>query len=83
MDALRRKDGPQKGNVKKGEQSRWMEGNIEDCSFFLVAVRKKWMGPIIDLEMCSAVVVILCSRCHEKGRRTLQINENMSGFLYY
>jgi hypothetical protein len=45
MGTLRRKDGPYRRDVKKGEESRWMEGNIEDCSF-LVAVRKKWMCPI-------------------------------------
>jgi hypothetical protein len=52
-----------------------MERNIEDSSFSLVAVRSKWMGPITDLEICVAVVVMLCSRCHEKRGRDVQIND--------
>jgi hypothetical protein len=73
MDALRRKDGPQKRNAKKGEKSRLMERNIGDCSVSLLALRKKWMGPITNLETCVALVVMLCSRCHEKRGRDLQI----------
>jgi hypothetical protein len=56
MAALRREDGPKKGNAKKGQRSRLMERNIEDCSFLSAALGRKWMCPVTDLEICRAAV---------------------------
>jgi hypothetical protein len=58
MAALRREDGPKNGNAKKGQKSRLMEWNIEDCSFLSVALGKKWMGPVTNLEIYSAVSLL-------------------------
>lgn len=87
MAALRREDGPKKGNAKKGQKSRLMEWNIEDCSFLSVALGKKWMGPVTDIEIYSAAVATLCSRYHEKGDKWWNwslfiINNNWDSICY-
>jgi hypothetical protein len=65
MDALRKEDGPNERNEKKGQEKRLMGRNTEDCLCFTVAPGEKWMAPVKDLEVCRAAVDTL------RGNKTL------------